>query len=215
MKEILKHMLYSVRKVGAASFTSADSPNVEHSMIFKAANLIAAEKVDGDYVEFGVYSGGSFINSYNVIEGVFGPNQKPNGPERSLEDKLEIKGMWDRMRFFAFDSFQGLPEPKGIDRESADFVKGKYACTEDTFRKNLHRACVSLSKVVPIIGLFEKTCTEETIGKYEMKKAAIIHVDCDLYASARIALEFVKPLLTDGTIIIFDDWYCFRGNPNL
>jgi O-methyltransferase len=44
-----------------------------------------------------------------------------------------------------------------------------------------------------------------------MKKAAIIHVDCDLYASAKIALEFVKPLLVDGTVIIFDDWYCFRG----
>ena len=23
------------------------------------------------------------------------------------------------------------------------------------------------------------------------------------------------PLLTDGTVVIFDDWYSFRGNPNL
>lgn len=44
---------------------------------------------------------------------------------------------------------------------------------------------------------------------------SIIHVDCDLYSSAKTVLEFVKPLLVDGTIIIFDDWYCFRGNPNL
>lgn len=24
----------------------------------------------------------------------------------------------------------------------------------------------------------------------------------------------MKPLLTDGTIIMLDNWYCFRGNPN-
>ena len=29
------------------------------------------------------------------------------------------------------------------------------------------------------------------------------------------ALRFVGPLLTDGTVIVFDDWYCYRGNPGL
>lgn len=213
MNSTLEHILYPIRKFTAAARLRGQS--LEHTMIQKAANLVAAEKVEGDYLEFGVYSGGSFIQSYHAIRKVFGRHQKRHGPERSEKDKLEIERLWETMRFFAFDSFQGLPEPDGIDRQSRDFAKGKYRSTEDTFRGNLSLAGVSLSKVVTVTGSFKDTCTEETIRKYEMKHAAIIHVDCDLYASAKIALEFVTPLLTDGTIIIFDDWYCFRGNPNL
>lgn len=215
MNKILKPILDSFRKLAAVRLNAIDAPLVEQSMIFKAANIVAAEKVEGDYLEFGVYSGGSFKYAYNVIEQVFQPSQKPNGPERSAEDKLEILKLWEKMRFFAFDSFEGLPELDGIDKQSRDFVKGKYTCKQEVFLENLTLSGVSLSKVIPIVGMFEETCREETIWKYGMKKAAIIHIDCDLYASAKLALEFVKPLLTDGSVIIFDDWYCFRGNPNL
>ncbi|WP_044252706.1 hypothetical protein [Isosphaera pallida] len=41
----------------------------------------------------------------------------------------------------------------------------------------------------------------------------MIDVDCDLYSSAKVVLEFITPLMVDGTILIFDDWYCFRGHP--
>lgn len=36
-----------------------------------------------------------------------------------------------------------------------------------------------------------------------------------LFESAKLVLNFIRPLLVDGTIIIFDDWYTFKGNPNL
>ncbi len=212
MNSTLERILYPIRNVTAAARLRGQS--LEHTMIHKAANLVAAEKIEGDYLEFGVYSGGSFIQSYHAIRKVFSRRQKRHGPERSEKDKMEIERLWQAMRFFAFDSFQGLPEPDGIDRQSRDFVKGKYRSTEGAFRRNLSLAGISLSKVVTVTGSFKNTCTEETIRKYEMNHAAIIHVDCDLYASARLALEFVTPLLTDGTIIIFDDWFCFRGNPN-
>jgi hypothetical protein len=216
MKKILRRILHPARRLAAATrFISPSAPPLENTIIYKAANIIAAEKVEGDYLEFGVYSGGSFIYAYHVIKNVFEPHQRPHFAERTDEDAVEITRIWEKMRFFAFDSFQGLPEPDGVDSESRDFAKGKYACTENTFRENLTKAGVALSKVVSVSGMFDETCTAETIRKYGMKKAAIIHVDCDLYASAKTALEFVKPLLTDGTIIIFDDWYCFRGNPNL
>ena len=207
MKQTLKRILYPFR-ILAARFVNIDA------IIHKAAIIIAAEKVEGDYLEFGVFAGSSFIQSYHIIKGVFEQQQKLHAG-RTEEDAAEIRRIWDNMRFFAFDSFQGLPEPDGFDKETSDFAMGKYTCTENTFRENLVKAGVSLGKVVTIAGWFEETCTEETIRKYIMKKASIIHVDCDLYASAKTTLEFVKPLLTDGTIIVFDDWYCFRGNPNL
>jgi O-methyltransferase len=213
MKQTLKRALYPVRKI-AAGFVNINPANSDNTIISKAANIIAPEKVEGDYLEFGVFAGASFIRSYHMIKDVFKAHQKLHAG-RTEDDAAEIKRIWDNMRFFAFDSFQGLPEPNGVDKETNSFATGKYTCTENSFHENLVKAGVPLCKVVIIAGWFEETCTEETIKKFAMKKASIIHVDCDLYASARTALEFVKPLLTDGTIIIFDDWYCFRGNPNL
>lgn len=188
--------------------------SLEQGIMFKTANLIAAEKVEGDYIEFGVYSGGSFIEAFNTLKHAFGPHQKIHG-ERTKKDEDEMKRIWDKMRFIAFDSFQGLPQLDGIDKEAHDFEKGKYSCSEEIFRKNIKNRGVSLNKVIVVPGLFNDTCTKDTIEKYNIKKVAIVHIDCDLYSSTKIALEFIKPLITDGTIIIFDDWFCFRGNPNL
>jgi O-methyltransferase len=39
-------------------------------------------------------------------------------------------------------------------------------------------------------------------------------VDCDLYASARLVLDFVEPLLADGSIVLFDDWNVYQRDPN-
>lgn len=123
--------------------------------------------------------------------------------------------MWDEMRFFAFDSFCGLPKPRSIDAASKDFVESKYSCDLSSFRANLKSASVNLSKVIAIPGWFEETCVPKTIEQHNIKAAALIHIDCDLYESAQIALKFIEPLLADGSVIIFDDWYCFRGNPEL
>ncbi len=188
--------------------------SLEHGIMFKTANLIAAEKVEGDYLEFGVYSGGSFIEAFNTLKHAFGPFQKIHG-ERTKEDVKELNRLWSNMRFFAFDSFEGLPNLEGIDKHGKDFTKGKYYCSEKDFLKNLEKAGVAMEKVNIVAGLFEKTCGNETIEKYSIKKAAVVHIDCDLYLSTKTALNFITPLLTDGTIIIFDDWFCFRGNPNL
>ena len=214
MRNIFQKILRYVRKTPSdGGFMSVGEPVLEHTIIYKAANILASEKVEGDYLEFGVFTGRSFIDAYSVMKDVFGPDQKLHG--RTKEVQREISRIWDNMRFFAFDSFQGLPELEGVDKESRDFTEGKFKATENAFRKNLAKEGVPSDKVVVVPGLFDDTCTQETIMKHGMKKASIIHVDCDLYHSTTTVLEFVKPLLVDGTIIIFDDWYCFRGNPNL
>lgn len=198
----------------ALRFRFINFVSLEQGIMFKTANLIAAEKVEGDYLEFGVYSGGSFIEAFNTLKHAFGPYQKIHG-ERTQEDIQELNRLWNNMRFFAFDSFEGLPNIEGIDKHGKDFAKGKYYCSETNFLKNLSKAGVAMEKVSVVSGLFEKTCIKDTKDKFAIKKAAIVHIDCDLYASTKTALEFIAPLLTDGTIIIFDDWFCFRGNPNL
>jgi hypothetical protein len=225
MKSLLKKMLYPVRK-RAWQFVDVDPANldfmIEHgvsnspqtTIIHKAATIIAAEKVSGDYLEFGVFAGNSFIQAYHTIKTAFKQQQLVGGG-RSEQDAKEIADVWGNMRYFAFDSFEGLPELEGADKMTRDFAAGKYSYAEGAFRHNLQSAGVPLDKVVITPGWFEQTCTPDTIRKNQMAKASIIHVDCDLYSSTRTVLDFVAPIMADGAIIIFDDWYCYRGNPGL
>ena len=39
-------------------------------------------------------------------------------------------------------------------------------------------------------------------------------IDVDYYKSTVEVLSFIEPLLNDGTIIIFDDWFNYKGHPN-
>lgn len=218
MKQTARRALVPLRRLarrglGIADPGAAYDPVVE-TIVFKAANILAAEKVEGDYLEFGVYAGASLIQAYRTIETVFAQHQALNDG-RSPEDAQAIRRIWESMRFFAFDSFEGLPALEGVDTLGRDFAEGKYACSEAGLRARLDSAGIPPERLVTVPGWFEQTCRPETIDKLRLRKASIIHVDCDLYTSARVVLDFVTPLLTDGTILIFDDWYCFRGHPDL
>jgi hypothetical protein len=213
MKQTLNRIFYPVRKL-AFRFVNYQPVIPGHTIMFKAAHIISEQGIEGDYLEFGVWTGNSLIRGYRALKTV-SENYQSLAPYRLKENAAQTKKVWEDMRFFAFDSFQGLPELDGIDREGRFFAKGQFACTESDVRENLVKGGVPLSKVITVPGWYKETCTTETIRKYGMKKAAIVFVDCDLYESTKTVLAFVEPLLVDGTIIIFDDWTCYRGNPHL
>lgn len=148
--------------------------------------------IEGDYLEFGVANGNSFVIAYHTAQ------------------EFNLKSM----KFYAFDSFQGLPEIRGIDAELRHFKEGMFAVEEKLFFRRLKRDKVDLNKVHTIPGWFNETLTNDTRMKLLIKKASLIMVDCDLYESTNTVLDFIVEYLQDGTIIVFDDWFCFRGNPN-
>ena len=88
-------------------------------------------------------------------------------------------------------------------------------CTEHEFRENLRAHGVDLAKVEVIKGFFQQTLASSVPQDYGIEKASLIHIDSDLYESARLALNFITPALHDGSVIIFDDWFQFHGNPTL
>ena len=45
-----------------------------------------------------------------------------------------------------------------------------------------------------------------------MDKISIALIDCDLYSSTALVLKFIRNMLMDKTILIFDDWNCFDGD---
>ena len=161
--------------------------NKKDEMLRVAFPAVTSWRVEGEYFEFGVYEGRAMIAAY----------------QNALRTNR-------RFHFFAFDSFEGLPSSgEGGDK----FPEGKYACSQDRFLQNLHNAGVDRSLVTCISGFFDKSLTAELQEQLTGHKAAIVWVDCDLYESTVPVLEFIVPFLQTGTIICFDDWFSYGGNP--
>lgn len=184
------------------------------SLLDKAARFVACEMIEGDYLEFGVYQGTTFTRAYRALKEQFADRmQLQIGGDDAASSNVRRQEIWNNMRFFAFDSFEGLPALTGQDTATADFEKGQYAFSVDEFRRCVRKGGVPDDRVRIVPGWFDNTCTETTRQAHELTRAALVWIDADLYSSAKTALDFITPLLQDGTVIVFDDWYSYKGNP--
>jgi O-methyltransferase len=142
----------------------------------------------GDYYEFGIFKGHTFYHA------------------QKSADELGLK----QMRFFGFDSFQGLPAPESIDKtEEEHFYEGQYACSYDSVVAALTERGVDWRRTFLVKGYFNESLTAETRERFGMGKAPIALIDCDLYSSTVDTLRFLEPMLIDGSILIMDDWNAF------
>ena len=66
-----------------------------------------------------------------------------------------------------------------------------------------------------IPGYYNESLTEELKKKLPIKKASIIHVDCDLYESTVPVLHFIESYVQDGTVVMFDDWFSYKGRQDM
>lgn len=178
----------------------------EHSCLHNAAAFVAWNQIEGDYLEFGVYQGDSFAAAYRAIH-------KERARRSSFLDNSpsHARGLQTRLRCFAFDSFSGLPEGPGP--RHADYTPGAYACTQSKFTRNIVKLGVDLKDVVVVPGFYDKTLNRHTKEQHELRRAAIVMIDCDLFESTVPVLEFVTDLVDQGTILIFHDWFRFSGSP--
>jgi hypothetical protein len=97
-------------------------------------------------------------------------------------------------RIYGFDSFDGLPE------DWFDRPKG-------TFKTAM--PVLDCPNVTLVKGLFDAT-VPRFVSEWS-GTAAIVHVDCTLYASTMACLPPILPRCQEGTIVIFDEYY---GYPN-
>ena len=42
---------------------------------------------------------------------------------------------------------------------------------------------------------------------------AVVNINSDIYQPAKLALDFIKPMMVQGTIVLFDDWYSYALHP--
>lgn len=193
--------------------------NLPRTHIEIVSDYVFNEAIEGDYLEFGVFRGGSFISAYKVLEAArkFWASDEANRAVYSNKDRAAKSNVTKKndIRYFAFDSFDGLPELKGVDKGATRFSGGRFDCSEPEFLSILKGQGVDLTKVTTVPGWYDKTLNNETKKKFNLKSAALVMVDCDLYESTRYVLDFITDLVVDGTVIVFDDWFCYKGHPEM
>ncbi len=150
----------------------------------------------GDYCEFGVFKGYTFLHAQN----------------------LAIEFGFEQMRFFGFDSFEGLPKPEEGDVVSdgpQPFHEGQYACSLDYVVDKLNTNGVDWNRTFLTKGYFDESLASATVLNHNIKEIAIALVDCDLYSSTVDVLNFLESRLRSGSLVIMDDWKSYGEAKNV
>ncbi len=169
-----------------------------------AVKHVKNQKIEGDFVECGVWKGGNLI-IYNSL------NKKYN-----LGKKI-----------FGYDTFSGMSEPTIHDNnflninakneweknKKANNVNLSFNCYSslDEVKKNINLAAGenSLESINLIEGKVENTLK---INKNLPEKISILRLDTDWYESTKIELEILFPKLSNGGILIIDDYGQWKGS---
>ena len=112
---------------------------------------------------------------------------------------------------YAYDSFEGFPEPKPEDNSFRQPKKGEWSHSPSGKYKY---SSEFISQVLLNAGIedFEKYVTltkgffSETLSNYDGGPIAILHLDGDLYESYRDPLDALYNQVAPGGLIVFDDF---------
>jgi hypothetical protein len=161
----------------------------------KAFYSVELDCLEGDYLEFGVYQGTSFVAALQSWRSVRG--------DRS-----------PRRRFFGFDSFEGFKYSEAKDRHPV-FVEGEFKVDYERVRRRISRRFARHAEWRLVRGYLEDSIAGRSPTDFGIEKAAVILIDLDLGKPTKVALDFVRPALQEGTVVLFDDYMAYRGRPDL
>ncbi|ANY68943.1 macrocin O-methyltransferase [Paenibacillus sp. BIHB 4019] len=176
-------------------FQGLDWPLIAHSMIgrirmnhlHQLMNAVVNNNIEGDFIETGVWRGGTCI---------------------FMRGFLKVNGITNRKVIVA-DSFEGLPAPEArcpIDETSKfheqDFLRVSLPEVVSNFQKyDLYDDGI----------IFLKGWFKDTLPAAPTNKIAIARLDGDMYSSTMDALTHLYPKVAIGGFIVIDDYsigYC-------
>jgi O-methyltransferase len=161
----------------------------KREFFWSAFAALTFNRIEGDYVEFGCYGGRTFGFAYEEIA------QRPG----------IARHMW------AFDSFAGLPPAAdGYDTHPA-WKPGVFRMDLDAFHERCNENGIPRAAYTAVPGFYDDTLTGTTPDA-PPNNIAFAYVDCDMYSSTAVVLDFLRPRLKHGMIIGFDDWFCLSEN---
>jgi hypothetical protein len=121
----------------------------------------------------------------------------------------------DQMKFFAFDSFCGLPAPSSNPSKEL-WQKGALTTDRETFMRMVVEHGIYADKVETVEGYYENTLTEALQRRFlqQERPISMATIDCDLYESAVPVFNFIDPLLQEGAVLYIDDMFAgYKGSP--
>jgi hypothetical protein len=186
----LQRAVDAVSAIGSDGFVSMTPETLP--AITSALELVRAEGLAGDYFEFGLYRGVTFLHA---------------------QTEAQRLGLSD-IRFYGFDSFAGLPEIGEVDVAAGIWEAGDYACSRAEVDAYLTKYRAPGDYTL-IEGFFDQSLTEELRARLQPRHVAVALIDCDLYASTVPVLEWLAQLLQPNCVLLFDDWNCADSNDEM
>jgi len=132
----------------------------------------------------------------------------------ALENYFSLKNSRSFRNIFAFDSFEGFPEPTIFDESSRQSRKGewskspsgKYNYSPDLIKQILIKANINnLDKISFFKGFFN-----DSIPLVDFRPIGILHLDGDLYHSVLEPLNLLWDKVVIGGIVVIDDFVLNR-----
>lgn len=167
------------------------------SNIYNLSQFVEKNKVEGAFVECGVWRGGC-----SAVMAYVAQKAKSN------------RKMW------LFDSFEGLPEPTAKDGNRAQ----KYASNRVTGKLSTIGMCVSPLEILERLFfselninrknvIIEKGWFQDTLPKAKERigHIAILRLDGDWYESTKCCLNNLYDNVVSGGFIIIDDYRRWEG----
>lgn len=165
--------------------------------LFQSVIYIIENKISGDFVECGVWRGGSSM---------------------IIAETLLMLGINDR-KIYLYDTFEGMPEPgekdtkirRGLDPKmiwkSEKDNGGWCAVSLEEVQSNLQRTQYPFSNLI-----FVKGMVEETIPKTISETIALLRLDTDFYDSTYHEFIHLYPRLQERGVLIIDDYGSWQGS---
>ncbi|GAB4292306.1 MAG: hypothetical protein Fur0025_27930 [Oscillatoriaceae cyanobacterium] len=159
--------------------------------LFSLAKQVCEYNIPGNFVECGVAGGGSTALMAAVIQ------------------KYTKQPRW----LYAFDSFEGMPEPteadksNGVPAELTGWGTGTCAAPEASMRE----VCAKLGVeriAIPVKGYFQDTLPKM---RNAVGTIALLHADGDWYESTKAILENLYDRVSNDGIIQVDDYGAWEG----
>jgi hypothetical protein len=177
------------------NYTKTNPKRLSH--LHECVNDILDHNIDGDFVETGVWAGGSCMFMAHV-----------------LKDRLQKRTIW------MYDTYEGMTKPNDKDKKKdADSlaiekweVNRRCGYNEWCYvpfkvvRSNMRRTDYPLKYVKMVKGDILDTLPDKAPDKI-----SLLRLDTDFYESTKHALEVLYPRLAIGGHLIIDDYGCWEG----
>ncbi|MDC3178988.1 TylF/MycF family methyltransferase [Flavobacteriales bacterium] len=167
--------------------------NIEKYIALKKVHYLSAiEGIEGDYLEFGVFTGSSFCHSI-----------------RCCKKLLKINPNLKSTKFFGFDSFEGFGNLDQDDKHPF-YTDQNFSTSFDKVQKRVRSISEPFNYKL-IKGFFSDSLKHGS-SSLGIKKSRVVFIDSDTYSSSRDAFNFVIDTIQEGTFIVLDDYYSYKGS---